>query len=287
MGLKSTAFVLAAIALSSCTTIQTAPQRGTAAVNTEKFMPVPKTRGEGLDSGVVFAYQFQGTGVPADGACRMRIIKKDTGRSFIVTLQTSVNAAFAPLEPGIYEAGRLGCSVTRLYEMTDLYPQGFEVRAGQVGYLGKLIFKFDGKNLIEVNKAGRSESAASYETVSAIIPPGAALVSAFTLAPLTNEMASEGSNSNGFNVRAKGIQGPSLDTLLSELQRCEKNVAKADPLRFGTLDYTATYKSGRFADFKERRDTNAFPEMLRDCVSETLSKFQPEAKSAVEIRVVY
>ncbi|HVK62666.1 MAG TPA: hypothetical protein VM432_14000 [Bdellovibrionales bacterium] len=284
---KSVLMALSVIAAAGCATIETSPQRGTASVNTQTVLPVPGTRGQSETAGAAFAYQFVGSNLPADGQCRVRFIQKKSGKSFFVTIAAGQSAAFAPLEPGIYDVGRLGCGITRVYEMTDLYPEGFQVESNKASYLGKLIFKFDGKDLTEVNKAGRSASAAAFSEVSSVVPVGTSIISAFTLAPITNEMASEGSTTDGFSVRAKGMEGPSLNTLLSDLQRCEKNVAKADPLRFGTLDYVAAYKAGRFSEFKERRDTNAFPEMLKDCVTETLSAFTPPAKAAVEIRVIY
>jgi hypothetical protein len=270
-----------------CAQVQTAPQRGAASVNTQSVMPVVKNSANKPDSGVVFSYTFVGGTMPADGSCRVRFIKKDSGKSTIANLKSADTASFSALAPGLYDMGRMGCGLTRVYEMTDLYPNGFRVEAGKASYLGKIIFKFEGNDLKEVNKASRSDSALAFGDISAAVPPGTPIVSAFTLAQITNEMAEAGGTTAGFTVRAKGMQGPALDQLLADLQGCEKKVAATDPLRFGTLDYTAAYKAGRFWDLKERHDTNAFPETLRDCVSETLSAFTPNAKTAVEVRVVY
>ncbi len=283
-----TSFILvSAVTLGGCAVVKTAPERGPATLNTETIMPVPKNRKGSQDSGVAFSYKFEGSTLPTDGTCRIRFVKKDSGKSFLLTLKSVETAAFLALDPGQYEAGRMGCGLTRVYEMSDLYPNGFRVEAGKASYLGKLLFKFTGKDLTEVNKASRSESALGFTEVSGIVPPGTSIISAFTLIPITQEMAGGVESTGGFSVRAKGVEGPTLTGLLSDLQGCEKQVAKADPLRFGTLDYTAAYDAGRFSDFKERRDTNAFPEELRTCISQTLSAFKPASKKSVEIRVTY
>ncbi|MEK7357464.1 MAG: hypothetical protein AAB250_13515, partial [Bdellovibrionota bacterium] len=101
--MRAIAFVLACFSLSACAVVQTAPQRGTASMNTETILPVPAGRGSDSDAGVVVAYEFTGDGAVKDGSCRWRVINKDTKKSFFITLATNVSAAFAPLEPGTYE----------------------------------------------------------------------------------------------------------------------------------------------------------------------------------------
>lgn len=283
----STIFLSAAVVGSvvACGTIQTAPQRGAASVDAKSILPVPGGRGSNEDAGVVLAYEFRGA--KEGTACRLRLNNTATKKSYFLTLKADANAAYAGLPPGRYETGRLGCGLTKVWEISDLYKNGFQVDPGSASYIGKIALEFDKKDLNEVKKATRAEAANAFSVASNVVPNGMNLVSGFTLAPLTADMASEGATTQGFDVKGQGISGAALEGLLARLQTCDRDAASRDPLRFGRLDYTAKYKDGRFEDFKERRDANAFAEELKTCVAESLSGFRPLEKREVEIRVVY
>lgn len=275
----------AALMMSSCAVVQTAPQRGTASMDTKTILPVPAGRGSGEDSGVLVAYEFTGDGAIKKGECRWRMINEETKKSYFLTLKVDQGSAYSPLEPGTYKTAKLGCGLTKVWDLDDTFSGGFKVQAGSASYLGKLTFLFEKGDLAEVKKGSRSESADAFGMAADTVPSGMPVVSAFTLAPVDRSVAADGAGSRGFDIKAKGIQGPILDELGTQLKGC--GTADKDTLRMGSLDYVATYKAGKFVEFKSRKDSGSFSTELRKCVSDTMSGFIPDAKGPVEIRVGY
>lgn len=282
-------FVTAVVALlvfSSCSTVQTAPQRGNEKVETASILPVPNGRGTTGDSGVFLAYEFAGTPNVSENGCRLRIVEMTSKKSTFLEIKPSATAAYIAVPPGKYKTESMGCSFTRVYDLKNILPGLIEVQSGSASYAGKVNFIFEGKDLSEVKKASRNEMAAAYNGALKIVPDGMPIVSAYSLTPLTSDMASEGAASTGWRVQGEGLKtGPALDGLLGELRKCEGQAG--DPLRFGTLDYKAGYNAGKFTGFKTQKDVNAFPDTFKACVTLTLSKFRPPVKNAVEIQVVY
>jgi hypothetical protein len=266
---------LAVLSLSACDTVRTAPQRGNEKIDTGSMYPVPSGRGSREDSGLVLAYEFitpNGDHLDQDGKCRMRLVETSAHKSYFLELDKSKAAAYVALPPGHYETLRLGCGISKTWDVGDIFKGGFQVQAGSVSYAGKVSFVFSKNELQVVERASRKMHASGYSSAVAVAPSGQRMVSAFNLVPLTDEMATEGANATGFDVNAKGLaSGPQLNSLLGQLRQCEPK--SKDPLQFGRLDYTATYKAGRFADFSSKRDTNAFNDQFRSCVQETLTAF--------------
>ena len=289
--LKTSCFMLvgaavAVVGFSSCSTVQTAPERGNEKVETSSILPVPNGRGTTGDSGVFLAYEFQGTPSVSENGCRLRLIEVASKKSTFLLIKPGAAAAYVAVPPGKYRTESMGCSLTRVYDLKNILPGLIEVQAGAASYAGKVNFIFEGKDLSEVKKASRNEIAAIYDHAINAVPQGMPIVSAYSLTPLSNDMASEGAASTGWRVQGEGIKtGPALDGLLAELRKCEGQAG--DPLRFGTLDYKAGYNAGKFTGFKSQRDVNAFPDTFKACITLTLSKFKPPVKGPVEIQVVY
>jgi hypothetical protein len=282
----------------ACTTIQTAPQRGSSTVDLNTAMPVLSGH-RSADAGVLISYEFTGRAEDDTADCRLRLINKDTGSSLFVPITANDHAAYVELEQGAYELGRMGCGVGRVWEMNDTYKDGFHVASGDTSYLGKVIFIFKDGNLDEVQKASRMDSAKAFNDAAALArDSGTTIVSAFTLEPITADMtndpaardlASVGANANDFAVHIDGIKEVQnmVDPLLTKLKNCDHQAASRDPLRFGHIDYTAVYESGQFANFKDRIDKNAFSQGFRECIAGSLSEFHVNQKDHVEIQVVY
>jgi hypothetical protein len=280
--------LLAICLLSSCETVQTAPQRGSETIDTGTMLPVPGGRGSREDSGVVLAYEFiteNGDHLSDEGTCRLRLVETNTRKSYFLQLDKMKTAAYAALPPGHYETVRLGCGITKTWDVGDIFKGGLQVQAGSVSYAGKVSFVFKRNQLQVVERASRKMHASGYSDAVVVVPQGLRIVSAFNLVPLTEEMASEGANASGFDVNARGLaSGPQLNALLGQLRQCEPK--SKDPLQFGRLDYTAQYKAGRFTDFTSKKDANAFNDQFRSCVQDTLTAFRPPTGD-VEIHVVY
>lgn len=278
--------ILAALMLvvSGCNTVQTAPQRGGEKIDTGSMYPVPGGRGHSEESGIVIAYEFVSAD-REDGICRLRLVETSTTRrSYFMQINRAANAAFVALPPGHYETVRLGCGITKTWDVGDIFKGGLQVEAGSASYAGKVAFVFKGSSLQVVERASRKQSADAFGAARSVTPEGLRLVSAFNLVPLTPEMASEGASASGFDVNARGVTGAPLNTLLSSLRQCEPK--SKDPLQFGRLDYTAAYKGGRFTEFSSKKDSNAFNDSFKDCVSQRLTEFKPPTGD-VEIHVVY
>ena len=270
---------------SSCAVIQTSPKRGTASLDTETILPVPSGRGSEETAGVLLSYEFTGDGAIKGGECRWRVINQDTKKSYFLTLDTEKTSAFAPLAPGTYKTAKLGCGLTKVWDLDDTFgAQGFKVQPGSASYLGKVNFVFVTGDLAEVKKGSRSDSADAFSAASENVPNGMPVVSAFTLAPVDRGIATEAS-SHGFDIHAQGLQGPILDELATQLKGCSTN--DHDSLKMGHLDYTASYKAGKFVEFKNQKDSGSFSSELRKCVSDTMTGFLPTSKGAVEIHVAY
>ncbi|MES2964127.1 MAG: hypothetical protein V4760_09580, partial [Bdellovibrionota bacterium] len=149
--LKHSAFVLSfAFLLSSCAVVQTAPQRGTASMDTKTILPVPANRGADEAAGVLVAYDFTGDGAIKKGECRWRVINETSKKSYFITLDVTHGSAYAPLEPGTYKTAKLGCGLTKVWDLDDTFAGGFKVQEGSASYLGKLSFVFEAGDLSEV-----------------------------------------------------------------------------------------------------------------------------------------
>jgi hypothetical protein len=282
--------IAAALSLSSCETVRTAPQRGSDKIDTGSMLPVPSGRGSREDSGLVLAYEFvtpNGEKIDDDGMCRLRLVEMSTRKSYFMQIDRSKSASYVGLPSGHYETVRIGCGIMKTWDVGDIFKGGLQVQTGGASYAGKVSFVFKKGQLEVVERASRQQHANGFQAATAAVPQGLGIVSAYNLMPLTEEMASEGANASGFDLQAQGIPtGPVLNKLLSQLHHCDSEGAK-DPLRFGKLDYTASYKNGKFSDFTSRKDPNAFGDQFKSCVTETLSSFRPPQTGAVEIHVIY
>ncbi len=282
--------ILSATVLTSCYTVQTSSQRGSEKIETASVIPVPAGRGSHEDGGVVMTYEFidsNGGHLADTGVCRLRLMEMTSRKSYFLNIDRTKQAAYASIPPGQYETGRMGCGITKVWDVGEMFKGAIRVEAGSASYLGKVSFIFAKNQLQVVEKASRAQHASGFQAAEGAVPQGVRIVSAYNLAPLTEEMASEGASASGFDLQAQGIPtGPVLNNLLGQLRKCD-GVGSKDPLRFGRLDYTASYQAGHFTAFKNRREANAFNDQFRACVSETLTSFRPPATTPVEIHVVY
>jgi hypothetical protein len=272
------------------TTVKTAPGRGSDG-SSSTVMPVPSQRNKMTGAGVALAFQFENADkiVPSSG-CRWRLINKDNGKSYFIDLKGLSGGAYAAVTPGHYETGRVGCGLTKVWDLTGVYKEGFRVQDGSVSYLGKLNFIFRNGEFSEVRKNTRPEAAAGFALAAEAAPPDVPFVSGFTLLPITKEMAQASTGvTGGFEAFGKGLKdgGRSLEPLLEQLKTCESKASFSDPLRLGQLEYTAAFSKGNFREFKSRKDNNALADSFRDCVTARISEFRPPVQTDLEIRIRY
>ena len=279
------------IACSTSPTVKTAPERGSQEY--KSWMPVADRSALGTGQ-VLLAYQLIDPAheVPADG-CRLRIENTKTQKSVFITLKANEPGSITSLEPGNYITRRLGCGLASVWTVEDLFSKGFDVEAGKVSYIGKLIFSFNqSKDLELIKKASRVESSDSLNQLLTGAAKGAddVLISGFTDKAITREMIT-GERFEGFDVHALGLQEQRvglLTPLLNGLKDCSQTAGHRDPLRIGKLDYVAIFQAGRFQGIRDRVDTNALSDELRSCIESSLRSFSiVQSKGEVRVRVRY
>lgn len=283
-----TGLVAGGALLIGCQTVKTAPERGSEPINTRSVLPVPSERAVEGTSGLLLAYEFQNSKPDTRySECRMRLEDQATGKNVFITLHPNQDASFTALNPGHYRVQRMGCGIGRIYDLKDLYGDGFRVFANQVSYIGKLIFIFDGRSLQEVKKAGRLESAQAFSSARESIDAGSGpVVSGFTGEAITPDMA-EGDLRDGFDVFIEGVEDAqsTLQPLLNELMTCSNAASKIDSLRFGRLEYVASYVKGSFSSFKLQENQNALAPEFRSCIESSMRNFQVSGRRDAEVRV--
>jgi len=255
-------------------------------------MPVPSSSlGKGPGAILLVAELKQAEKLDPGFECRWRVIHQETGKSYFIALAAGSPQVFTQLEPGAYKTGRLGCGVSRVWDVDDVFKDGFRVEHGAVSYLGKLSFEFKNGELDTVRRATRVESARAFTsamdgTPASVMPA----ISGFTGRKVEPSMVDSGEVlRNGFDVYAKGFEdaGKQLESLVTHLKTCEQEESVRDHLRFGRLEYIALYRNGRFNEMKNRRETNAFSDKLRSCVERGMMAFHPTGKTDLEVRVRY
>jgi hypothetical protein len=279
-----------AIGLSGCAGLKMSPQRGSEEIKPSAVLPVPGGR-TGKGGAMLLVAEVKNVdGEARDFSCRWRVINQESSKSFFIDIKSAATAPiYLALDPGVYKTGRLGCGISKVWEIDDVFQQGFRVEDGSVSYIGKLIFEFKGNDLQTVRKASRAESAKSFAAAVDASPiKDQAVISGFTGRKIEAAMVASGVQ-EGFDVYAKGTKDANkvLEPLLVQLKSCAKDNSPADPLRFGRLEYTAMYKDGRFNEMTSRQDANGFSDQLRSCVERGMMAFHPGAKNEIEVRVRY
>ena len=219
------------------------------------------------------------------------MVNQETGKSYFLNVDAEEGLAIAQLDAGSYSAGRFGCGIGRVWDLTGTFKDGFKIEEGSLSYLGKIIFEFDGSELDTIRIAPRAESAAAFiDAVQADADVKAwPAISGFTGKSITEGMVQVGESRDGFDVFATAKTNPvaTLEPLTASLYSCAKEEGLSDPLRFGRLEYLAVYKQGRFAEMKDRKEANGFSDRLRSCVERGMMAFHPDKSSDVEVRVRY
>lgn len=270
--------------LAGCETLRTAPQRGDEPIQTKAILPVPGTRTG--DGAVLLVAEVKGEDLDSEMVCRWRVVNEKTAKSYFLSIKANDPYVFAQLDAGTYKTGRLGCGISRVWDVDQVYKSGFKVEAGRASYLGKLVFNFNGRALESVHKSSKTESTqAMNPAIEATPAKGMEVISAFTAEPVGRGVATSEAR-DGFDVFAKGVDNPSvaLEPLVVNLKKCAKAEVDNDANSQGSLEYVALYKGSRFSEMKSR-DAKGLSDGFRSCVERTMMAFHPEAKSDVELRV--
>ena len=258
----------------------TASEAEVAAPAPAKFPSFTLSAQETRGTGIVFAWTQTGsTRMVGDSGCRLRLRHRESGREKLLQLRAEVPVGVQSIEPGTWDAVRLGCGVTRLWEIKDLFRDGIVVKANSVSVVGWFVFDFDDRTLRGVREAGREENTRLAAAVSAQWPTGASkLISGFSGKELPKELESR---DEIVRVKAIGLKQNQaiLEPLLARLQACASGGIRQDPLRAGRLRIEAQYRGGTFVGAKSGSSPHALRDDLVTCFLGAHENFQIEASA--------
>lgn len=218
-------------------------------------------------TGVVFAWSLVGSKkLVSDSGCRLRLRHRESGNTVLLKIDPKVPVSIQSLKPGTWDAKRLGCGMTRIWDLAGLFRDGFIVKANSVSVVGWFVFEFNDKTLVTVREGGRQENSVLANQIRSGWSGTSALISGFSgkLLPPQIEARDE-----VVRVKATGLANSDelLRPLLSRLQSCVSAGMKTDPLRAGTLKIEANYKAGKFTGAKAASAENALRDDLIQCLT--------------------
>lgn len=244
-------------------------------------------------TGVIFAWSLAGsTKLVGDSGCRLRMRQRETGDTVLLKIDAKSPVSIQSLKPGTWDAKRLGCGVTRVWDLEGLMREGFVVKPGSISVIGWFVFEFDERRLVTVREGGRKENTAmtvQLRTVSGGWPSSAStLVSGFSgkiIPPAAKlEVRDE-------VVRVKAISLRDSDTkllpLLNRFQGCASQGMKVDPLRVGTLKIEVSYKAGKYSGAKTSGSDHALRDDLVQCILQAHETFVLESGGDFTLETTY
>ena len=238
-------------------------------------------------SGVVFAWTVSGsTGLISDAGCRLRVRHRESGDTVLLKIDPKTPISIQNLKPGTWDAKRLGCGITRVWDLEGLFRDGFVVKPNSVSVIGWFIFEFDEKGLTTVREGGRKENSNLALQLRSEWSSSASLISGFSgkSIPLKFESQDE-----IVRVKAQGLKNSEslLEPLLKRFQSCASEGMKVDPLRAGTLKIEASYKAGVFQGVKTGLQDNALRDDLIQCIVQAHETFKLSGSGDFTLNTIY
>lgn len=219
-----------------------------------RFASVDPTRWSQTElskTGVVFAWTLTGSSrMVSEQGCRLRVRHRESGDTVLLKLDGRVPVSIQQLKPGTWDAKRLGCGLTRIWDLEDLFRDGFVVKQDSISVIGWFVFAFDERTLVTVREGGREENTRLAQQLVGSGPkawPAGAmkLVSGFSGKDLPSKIDLR---DEIVRVKASGLADSDrlLHPLLAQFQSCASAGMKVDPLRAGTLRLEVMYKGGKY-----------------------------------------
>jgi hypothetical protein len=249
--------------------------------------PATWSASETSKTGVIFAWSISGsTRLISDSGCRLRVRNRESGDTVLLKIDAQTPVSVQSLKPGTWDAKRLGCGLTRIWDLEGLFRDGFVVKPGSISVIGWFVFEFNERTLVTVREGGRQENTNLAMQLRGGWSGRSTLVSGFSgkLIPMKLEPRDE-------IVRVKATGLPNSDTvlqpLLSRFQACASAGMKVDPLRAGTLKMESVYKAGKFAGAKAVVQENALRDDLIQCILEAHEKFMVAGGGDFSLETTY
>ena len=248
---------------------------------------------EKSQTGVIFAWTLVGSKrLVGDAGCRLRVRNRESGDTVLLKIDAKTPVTIQALKPGTWDAKRLGCGVTRVWDLEGLMREGFVVKPNSISVIGWFVFEFDDRTLVTVREGGRKENsilASQLRSASGGWPGGASsLISGFSAKPIPT---ADKLMSRDEIVRVKAIGLRDSETklvpLLGRFQSCASQGMKVDPLRAGSLKMEVTYRDGKFQGAKTSSLDHALRDDLVQCLLQAHETFVMESGGDFTLETTY
>lgn len=248
---------------------------------------------EKAQTGVIFAWTLVGSKrLVGDAGCRLRVRNRESGDTVLLKIDAKTPVTIQALKPGTWDAKRLGCGVTRVWDLEGLMRDGFVVKPNSISVIGWFVFEFDDRTLVTVREGGRKENsilASQLRASGGGWPVGAStLISGFSAKPIPS---ADKLTSRDEIVRVKAIGLRDSETkllpLLGRFQGCASQGMKVDPLRAGSLKIEATYRGGKFSGAKTLSFDHALRDDLVQCLLQAHETFVMESGGDFTLETTY
>lgn len=242
---------------------------------------------ERAKTGVIFAWTL--TGSPrliSDAGCRLRVRHRETGDTVLLKIDPKIPVSIQALKPGTWDAKRLGCGLTRIWDLEGLFRDGFVVKQDSISVIGWFVFEFNDRTLVTVREGGRQENTNLAQQLRGGWSGSSTLISGFSGKPIPSRLEPR---DEIVRVKATGLKNSDsiLQPLLSRFQSCASAGMKVDPLRAGTLKMEAVYKGGQFAGAKTIVQDHALRDDLIQCIVRAHEAFTVQGAGDFTLETTY
>ncbi len=244
-------------------------------------------------TGVIFAWSLAGSKkLVGDSGCRLRMRQRESGDTVLLKIDAKNPVSLQALKPGTWDAKRLGCGLTRVWDLEGLMREGFVVKAGSMSVIGWFVFEFDDRTLVTVREGGRKENTAmalQLRSVAGGWPASAStLISGFSGKEIPAAVKLE-ARDEVVRVKATSLRDSDakLLPLLNRFQGCASQGMKVDPLRAGTLRLEVSYKAGKFNGAKTSGNDHALRDDLVQCILQAHETFVLDSGGDFTLETTY
>lgn len=250
--------------------------------------PARWSSSEKAQTGLIFAWTIQGSNrLISESGCRLRLRHRESGDTALLNIQAKTPVSIQTLKAGTWDAKRLGCGLTRIWDLEGLFTDGFVVKPDSISVVGWFVFEFDERTLKIVREGGREENTRLASQLQlGWGSMGSQLISGFSGKPLPAKLEVR---DEIVRVKATGLKNSDeiLRPLLTRFQSCATQGIKVDPLRAGLLKIEATYKAGQFTGAKTGLGENALRDDLIQCILKAHEAFQVSGSGDFVLETTY
>ncbi len=242
---------------------------------------------ERAQTGVIFAWTIKGSQrLISESGCRLRVRHRESGDTVLLKVEANRAISIQPLKPGTWDAKRLGCGLTRVWDLEGLFSDGFQVKPDSLSVIGWFVFEFDDRTLKTVREGGREENTRLASQLLAGWSGGSSLISGFSGKHLPSKVDAR---DEIVRIKPNGLKNSDelLRPLLTRFQSCASQAMKSDPLRGGVLKMEVAYKGGQYAGAKTGLGGHALRDDFVQCLLQAHESFHVVAGGDFTLETTY